>query len=247
MKDIQQFFLRCTWLCLAWLATPAFALTPVTMQLRWNHQFQFAGYYAALEKGFYRDAGLDVTLKEGGSHISATEEVLQGRAQFGVTNSGLVKTYMTGQPVLMLAPIVQHSPTILLSLGDKLHNPADVAKAGVIRLQPGDESLEQKSLFVNEGIALDKLKITTEQHGIDGGCVKTKRILAPPGQSDERAVPFSRFFDLRMSQGRLMAFERHHGSPDDDEFVNKEPQAPASLIALIRLETPRMRITRLRL
>lgn len=80
-----------------------------------------------------------------------------------------------------------------------------------------------------------------------GGCVKTKRILAPPGQSDERAVPFSRFFDLRMSQGRLMAFERHHGSPDDDEFVNKEPQAPASLIALIRLETPRMRITRLRL
>lgn len=167
MNDIQQFCLRCTWLCLAGLATPAFALTPVTMQLRWNHQFQFAGYYAALEKGFYRDAGLDVTLKEGGSNISATEEVLQGRAQFGVTNSGLVKTYMTGQPVLMLAPIVQHSPTILLSLGHKLHNPAEVAKAGVIRLQPGDESLEQKSLFVNEGIALDKLKITTEQHGID--------------------------------------------------------------------------------
>lgn len=167
MNNIKRFCLRCTLLCLTWLATSAVALTPVTMQLRWKHQFQFAGYYAALEKGFYQDAGLDVTLKEGGSNISATEEVLQGRAQFGVTNSGLVKTYMMGQPVLMLAPIVQHSPTILLSLGDKLNNPAEVAKAGRIRLQPGDESLEQKALFVNEGIALDKLQITTEQHGID--------------------------------------------------------------------------------
>ena len=167
MNNIKQFCLRCTLLCLAWLATPATALTPVAMQLRWKHQFQFAGYYAALEKGFYQNAGLDVTLKEGGSSISATEEVLQGRAQFGVTNSGLVKTYLTGQPVLMLAPIVQHSPTILLSLGDQLNNPAAVAKAGFIRLQPGDESLEQKSLFVNEGIALDKLRLTTEQHGIE--------------------------------------------------------------------------------
>ena len=167
MNNIKQFCLRCTLLCLAWLATPAAALTPVAMQLRWKHQFQFAGYYAALEKGFYQNAGLDVTLKEGGSSISVTQEVLQGRAQFGVTNSGLVKTYLTGQPVLMLAPIVQHSPTILLSLGDQLNNPAAVAKAGLIRLQPGDESLEQQSLFVNEGIALDKLRLTTEQHGIE--------------------------------------------------------------------------------
>lgn len=167
MHVLKKICIRLCLLCLAWLTTPAMALTPVTMQLRWKHQFQFAGYYAALEKGFYKDAGLDVTLKEGGSNISSTEEVLQGRAQFGVTNSGLVKTYMMGKPVLMLAPIVQHSPTILLSLGDDLHNPAQVAKAGLIRLQPGDESLEQKSLFVNEGIALDKLQITTEVRGID--------------------------------------------------------------------------------
>lgn len=167
MDDMYKFCMRCLVLLLAGLATPVWALTPVTMQLRWKHQFQFAGYYAALEKGFYRDAGLDVALKEGGSNISAAEEVLQGRAQFGVSNSGLIKTYMLGQPVLMLAPVVQHSPTILLSLGDKLHNPAEVAKAGRIRFQPGDESLEQKSIFVNEGIALDKLQMTTEQHGID--------------------------------------------------------------------------------
>lgn len=167
MNNIKKICWRLLLVLLTWQTVPALALTPVTMQLRWKHQFQFAGYYAALEKGFYKDVGLDVTLKEGGSHISPTDEVLQGRAQFGVSNSGLVKSYMQGKPVLMLAPIVQHSPTILLSLGDQMLNPAQVAKAGLIRLQPGDESLEQKALFVNEGIALDKLQITNQGFGIE--------------------------------------------------------------------------------
>jgi len=148
--------------------TGAFAAnTSVTLQLRWLHQFQFAGYYAAMHKGFYKDAGLDVTLKEGGPNISAIDEVLQGRAQFGVSTSGLVKAYISGKPVLMLAPIIQHSPLVLLSLGKKPGNPAEVAKAGIISLQPGDESLELKAMFVNEGISLDKLKITTESRSLE--------------------------------------------------------------------------------
>lgn len=142
-------------------AHTAFAQTAVTMQLRWQHQFQFAGYYAALHKGYYKDAGLDVTLKEGGLNISTVEEVLQGRAQFGVSNAGLVKAFLNGQPVLMLAPIIQHSPQILLSLG-ALSNPADIAKAGAIGLQPDDESVDLKAIFINEGIALNKLNIVSK-------------------------------------------------------------------------------------
>jgi ABC-type nitrate/sulfonate/bicarbonate transport system substrate-binding protein len=38
-------------------AHPAAALDAVSIQLKWKHQFQFAGYYQALEQGFYRDAG----------------------------------------------------------------------------------------------------------------------------------------------------------------------------------------------
>ena len=158
------------WLALLLNVTPtALAgeqVNSVTLQLRWQHQFQFAGYYAALHKGFYKDAGLDVTLKEGGPSISAIEEVLQGRADFGVSNSGLVKSYLEGKPVLMLAPVVQHSPQVLLYLGDKVKTPTDVAKAGAIGLLPGDESLDLKALFVNEGIALDKLNISTDGLGL---------------------------------------------------------------------------------
>lgn len=138
----------------------------VTLQLRWKHQFQFAGYYAALHKGFYKDAGLEVTLKEGGPSVSAIDEVLLGRADFGVSNSGLVKSYLEGKPVLMLAPIFQHSPQVLLSLDKKHVTPSQVATAGAIGLQPGDESLDLKAMFVNEGIALDKLKINTDGLGL---------------------------------------------------------------------------------
>jgi ABC-type nitrate/sulfonate/bicarbonate transport system substrate-binding protein len=51
----------------------AAALDQVSLQLKWKHQFQFAGYYAALAQGYYRNAGLDVTIREGGPDIDATD------------------------------------------------------------------------------------------------------------------------------------------------------------------------------
>jgi hypothetical protein len=69
--------------CLVLLAShPAVALDPVSLQLKWKHQFQFAGYYAALEQGFYRAAGLDVTIREGGPDIDAADAVASGKADF---------------------------------------------------------------------------------------------------------------------------------------------------------------------
>ncbi|HOI83511.1 MAG TPA: ABC transporter substrate-binding protein, partial [Campylobacterales bacterium] len=50
----------------------------VTLQLKWKHQFQFAGYYAALEKGFYKEAGLNVKIDEWDSKINPIERVLSG-------------------------------------------------------------------------------------------------------------------------------------------------------------------------
>jgi NitT/TauT family transport system substrate-binding protein len=59
-------------------------LTKVTLQLKWVPQAQFAGYYAASLKGFYKQAGLDVTLKNGGPDIIPEQVVASGQAQFGV-------------------------------------------------------------------------------------------------------------------------------------------------------------------
>jgi NitT/TauT family transport system substrate-binding protein len=61
-------------------AAPAFAADPVTLQLKWVTQAQFAGYYVAQEKGFYDEAGLDVTIKPGGPDVAPAQVLAGGGA-----------------------------------------------------------------------------------------------------------------------------------------------------------------------
>jgi diguanylate cyclase (GGDEF)-like protein/PAS domain S-box-containing protein len=91
------------------------ALEHVTLQLKWTHQFQFAGYYAALDQGYYSEAGLDVTILEGRPDLDPVAEVVNGRADFGIGASELVVARASGKPVVALAVILQHSPLVLLA------------------------------------------------------------------------------------------------------------------------------------
>ena len=95
---------------------PVSALEKVTLQLKWKHAFQFAGYYAAKEKGFYKDVGLDVNIIPAVPGQDVISPILNGFAQFGVSSSSLLKVRDSGKPVVMLATIFQHSPVVLLTL-----------------------------------------------------------------------------------------------------------------------------------
>lgn len=95
-------------------AAPAAALDQVTLQLRYHHQFQFAGYYAAVAQGYYRDAGLDVHIVEGQGGAQSEAEVLAGRAQYGVGSSSLLLSRLAGKPFVVLAVVFQHSPFVLI-------------------------------------------------------------------------------------------------------------------------------------
>jgi diguanylate cyclase (GGDEF)-like protein/PAS domain S-box-containing protein len=94
------------------IGSPAFALESVTLQLKWKHQFQFAGYYAAQELGYYREAGLDVNIREATPDTDPITDVLSGQAQFGVGTSSLVLARSQGKPVVVLGVIFQHSPFV---------------------------------------------------------------------------------------------------------------------------------------
>ncbi len=65
-------------------ATQGVAADDVTLQLKWVTQAQFAGYYVALEKGFYEEEGLDVTIKPGGPDIAPTQVLAGGGADVTV-------------------------------------------------------------------------------------------------------------------------------------------------------------------
>jgi NitT/TauT family transport system substrate-binding protein len=62
------------------LASGAFAADPVTIQLKWVTQAQFAGYYVAKAKGYYKDAGLDVTINPGGPDVAPPQVIAGGGA-----------------------------------------------------------------------------------------------------------------------------------------------------------------------
>jgi NitT/TauT family transport system substrate-binding protein len=85
-------------------------LTSVTLQLKWVTQSQFAGYYAAVQKGYYKNAGLDVTLKVGGPDITPEQVVLGGQAQFGLDwLPNLFATREKGGKIVSIAQVFARS------------------------------------------------------------------------------------------------------------------------------------------
>jgi NitT/TauT family transport system substrate-binding protein len=87
-------------------------LTKVTLQSKWVVQAQFAGYYAAQAKGFYKQAGLDVNIKAGGPNIVPEQVVLGGGAEFGIDwLPSLLANRDTGNSLVNIGQVYSRSGT----------------------------------------------------------------------------------------------------------------------------------------
>ena len=105
----------------------------VSLQLKWFHQFQFAGYYAAKEKGFYDEVGLDVEIKQRDLRYNNIEQVINNESEYGIADSVLVLYKARQLPVVIVSPIFQHAPSALLSLKDGgINSPYDLNGKNVI-------------------------------------------------------------------------------------------------------------------
>jgi PAS domain S-box-containing protein len=133
------------------------ALDAVSLHLKWRHQFQFAGYYAAIEKGFYREEGLKITLIEPGVGENSYDAVLAGDAEFGISNAEIVERYAKGAPLVQLAVIYQHSPLCLLSIEGKQIKTLHDLVGKKIMMEPSSADL--MALFQYEGIDLEDMHI----------------------------------------------------------------------------------------
>ncbi|HRD48064.1 MAG: transporter substrate-binding domain-containing protein [Candidatus Competibacter sp.] len=89
-------------------------LEKVSLQLVWKHQFEFAGFYAAIKKGFYRDQGLEVELREYEQGLDILNEVQSGRATYGIANGSVIGWRIGGQPITLLANYFKKAPLVLL-------------------------------------------------------------------------------------------------------------------------------------
>ena len=99
----------------------------VILQLKWSHQAQFAGYYLALQKGFYSDENLDVTLLEGGNNVDQCEQLIAEKADFAVTSAESVFLRQTPEHSLVaLAVIYQRSAVVFAAKKEsKIVRPQD--------------------------------------------------------------------------------------------------------------------------
>lgn len=94
-------------------------LTPVTLQLQWFAQGQFAGYYAALDQGYYEAAGLDVTIAEGGADIVPQTALADGAADFAIAwVPKALASREQGAMITDVAQIFQRSGTLQVSFAD---------------------------------------------------------------------------------------------------------------------------------
>lgn len=147
------------------LPATACAQETVVLQLKWHHAFQFAGYYAALEKGYYREAGLEVDIQAGAPGIDVVERVVSGEADFGIGTSSLLLARAAGKPVVTLAVIFQHSPlAIAVPVRGALQSVHDLVGKRVM-IEP--QSDELFAYLLRESIATDML--TLVPHSFDIG------------------------------------------------------------------------------
>lgn len=139
----------------------------VVLQLKWLHQFQFAGYYAALHKGFYEAEGLQVRIEAGRPGLSEIEQVLKGEAQYGISNSGLITHRLRGSPVVLLSAVVQHSPSAWIVAADSdIFTPHDLAGKRLMA-QLNESNAELLAMLRNEGIALSDILLLPSSFNID--------------------------------------------------------------------------------
>ena len=87
----------------------------ISLQLLWKHQFEFAGFYIAKEKGFYADVGLEVTLKEYEFGVNILDDVMNLKSDIGIGRSSLVLDKLQGVELVFLNALYQNSPYVLIS------------------------------------------------------------------------------------------------------------------------------------
>lgn len=140
-------------------------LEPVTLQLQWKHQFEFAGFYAAKEMGFYEDIGLDVEFLEFKENTSIVDEVLSSNADYGLSYSSIIADYLNGKPIIMLANFFKQSPLVLIVQED-IKTLYDLKNKKVMGLANNIHNITLYTMLSKFGITGDNIKTTPPSFSI---------------------------------------------------------------------------------
>lgn len=154
------------------LPLTASAEQKVSLQLNWDHEFQFAGYYAAEKWHLYEDNDLDVDIKSGftveGHRISSIDSVIGGEADFGISGIDLLVHPKFSSDIQILIPIFQQSPATLFSLKKQpLNSLLDLLDKRVGYEENSSIIFELRSALKQTGIDHDRINFIQTNTRLD--------------------------------------------------------------------------------
>jgi len=148
-------------------ALPASAetLTKASLRLKWLPQNQFAGYYVALAKGYYRDAGIDLTINPGGPNLLTENLIATGADTFGV--SGGTESVMAARekalPIVAVGIGHQVTPFVFITRKDGPVKTVQDFEGKKVTAWFTGANLVLKAMLTSKGIDLGKVSLTPQQ------------------------------------------------------------------------------------
>ncbi len=137
--------------------------TQISVQLSWLDTIEFAGFYEAVEQGYYTNENLSVNLTSGGfdadgNVIDPVNQVVSGEADFGVIDSGtLLVARASGTPIVAVAAIYQRSPVAFVSMAEKEITAPENMIGATVAIDPVTTGTVYQALLTAQGIAPEEI------------------------------------------------------------------------------------------
>ena len=182
------------------LFLPLSAAQKVVLQLSWLNQFQFAGYYVAKELDYYKDAGIDVEIKEFNNNIDIYKVLKNREADFAIGRSSLLIDKSNGEDIVAMGAIFQESPMILLTRDDTgINSISDLKNKKIMLTKDAKDSASVIAMLFSNGITSNDYIHLNHSFNIDDLINKKTDAMASyisnePIQMDNKGVGYKIFY-----------------------------------------------------
>ena len=174
-------------------------LKKITIQLSWFDQFQFAGYYMAKEKGFYKELGLDVEIKPFVFGIDIPKEVSDGKIDFAVGRETLILERSKNRNIVALYALFQASPLILMTTKQSgINSINDFSHKKIMTTIDDSSEVSLKAMIISNKVKIEDLEFLKHSHNIDDLINKKTDVISAyiskaPFQLNQKGVEYNIF------------------------------------------------------
>ena len=144
----------------------SFAKDTISMQLHWKHQFQYAGFYAAIEKGYYKEFGITLDLKEWNASIDKLNVLRQNKVDLIIGASDMLGETFKSNDLVIISAYLQKTP-VALAVKSNIYFPSDLKDKKLMAVRKDIESSIFFKMFQTASIDTKDLNIIPHNFKMD--------------------------------------------------------------------------------